>query len=119
MRLFDGRTPGKIVPARGDNQFGWDPVFEPDEGAGRTYAELPKAEKNEISHRGPPAARQRSVGNESSTRVGRDPSASCVGVVANTQHLAGRALEQLKAWLAAHEDEFKTECAVFSGEEKG
>jgi len=39
--------------------------------------------------------------------------------VANTQHLAGRALEQLKAWLAAHEDEFKTECAVFSGEEKG
>ena len=52
VRLFDGRTPGKIVPARGDNQFGWDPVFEPDEGGGGTYAEIPKDAKNAISHRG-------------------------------------------------------------------
>jgi len=52
VRLFDGRTPGKIVPARGDNQFGWDPVFEPDESGGLTYAEMPKTAKNEISHRG-------------------------------------------------------------------
>lgn len=35
----DGRTPGKIVPARGPLDFGWDPVFEPDEGGGKTYAE--------------------------------------------------------------------------------
>lgn len=28
VRTFVGRTPGRIVPARGDNNFGWDPVFE-------------------------------------------------------------------------------------------
>ena len=28
--LFDGRLPGKIVPARGPPDFGWDPVFQPD-----------------------------------------------------------------------------------------
>ena len=33
--LFEGRTDGKIVPARGDAVFGWDPVFEPD-GVGKT-----------------------------------------------------------------------------------
>lgn len=48
--VFVGRTPGRIVPARGDNDFGWDPVFEP-EGFDQTYAELDKATKNTISHR--------------------------------------------------------------------
>lgn len=61
--IFIGRTPviyynlikiklfqGKIVPARGDNKFGWDPIFEP-EGFNLTYAEMPKEEKNKISHR--------------------------------------------------------------------
>lgn len=52
VRVFDGRTEGKIVPARGPTDFGWDPVFEPEEGGGRTYAEMPKDEKNAISHRG-------------------------------------------------------------------
>jgi len=52
VRLFDGRTPGRIVPARGPADFGWDPVFEPDEGKGKTYAEMAKADKNAISHRG-------------------------------------------------------------------
>lgn len=33
--LFEGRTDGHIVPARGPAVFGWDPVFEP-EGSGRT-----------------------------------------------------------------------------------
>lgn len=27
--LFEGRTEGHIVPARGDGQFGWDPIFQP------------------------------------------------------------------------------------------
>lgn len=52
VRIFDGRTEGRIVPARGPTDFGWDPVFEPDEGEGLTYAEMPKEEKNAISHRG-------------------------------------------------------------------
>lgn len=48
--MFVGRTHGRIVPARGDNQFGWDPVFEP-EGFEETYAEMDKTIKNTISHR--------------------------------------------------------------------
>ncbi|GFP99332.1 inosine triphosphate pyrophosphatase [Phtheirospermum japonicum] len=47
---FLGKTPGKIVPPRGPNDFGWDPVFQPD-GYDQTYAEMPKKEKNKISHR--------------------------------------------------------------------
>jgi hypothetical protein len=34
--LFEGRTDGKIVPARGPPKFGWDPVFEA-ENTGLTY----------------------------------------------------------------------------------
>ncbi|THV04735.1 Maf/Ham1 [Dendrothele bispora CBS 962.96] len=48
--LFEGRTDGKIVPARGPPNFGWDPVFEPD-GTGLTYAEMPIEQKNKLSHR--------------------------------------------------------------------
>ncbi|XP_027165404.1 inosine triphosphate pyrophosphatase [Coffea eugenioides] len=47
---FLGKTAGKIVPAKGPNDFGWDPVFQPD-GYNETYAEMPKEEKNKISHR--------------------------------------------------------------------
>ena len=49
--VFDGRTQGKIVPARGPLDFGWDPIFQPDEGKGKTYAEMEKSEKDAISHR--------------------------------------------------------------------
>ena len=52
VHVFDGRTNGKIVAARGPTDFGWDPVFEPDEGEGKTYAEMTKEFKNSISHRG-------------------------------------------------------------------
>ena len=48
---FDGRTHGKIDPARGDLAFGWDPVFQPSEGNGSTYAEMTKEGKDAISHR--------------------------------------------------------------------
>ncbi|XP_060565350.1 inosine triphosphate pyrophosphatase-like [Ruditapes philippinarum] len=49
--LFIGRTPGSIVEPRGPRDFGWDPCFQP-EGYDQTYAEMPKVEKNKISHRG-------------------------------------------------------------------
>lgn len=42
--LFQGRTRGNLVSARGPNDFGWDPVFEYEE-LGKTYAEMTKAEK--------------------------------------------------------------------------
>lgn len=48
---FVGKTLGRIVPARGPNDFGWDPIFQP-HGYDQTYAEMPKEEKNKISHRG-------------------------------------------------------------------
>nr|XP_060479985.1 inosine triphosphate pyrophosphatase [Panthera onca] len=41
---------GRIVVPRGCRDFGWDPCFQPD-GYEQTYAEMPKAEKNTISHR--------------------------------------------------------------------
>ena len=47
--IFQGRTAGRIVPARGSRAFGWDSAFEYE---GQTYAEMAKAEKNKISHRG-------------------------------------------------------------------
>ena len=50
--LFDGRTDGTIVLPRGNLDFGWDPIFEPNESKGLTYAEMEKSDKNEISHRG-------------------------------------------------------------------
>ncbi|KAF8468639.1 Ham1-like protein [Gautieria morchelliformis] len=48
--LFEGRTEGRIVPARGPKTFGWDPIFEA-EDTGLTYAELPSERKNKMSHR--------------------------------------------------------------------
>ncbi|KAG8700267.1 nucleoside triphosphate pyrophosphohydrolase ham1 [Ceratobasidium sp. 394] len=49
--IFEGRTEGKIVRPRGPSKFGWDPVFEPLEGDGKTYAEMTSEAKNKISHR--------------------------------------------------------------------
>lgn len=47
-----GIVSGVIVPEpRGESGFGWDIVFAPDWGGGRTYAEMPAAEKNNRSHR--------------------------------------------------------------------
>ncbi|NXQ27430.1 ITPA pyrophosphatase, partial [Alaudala cheleensis] len=50
VRLFKGQTHGMIVEPRGPRDFGWDPCFQPD-GYNQTYAEMPKAVKNSISHR--------------------------------------------------------------------
>jgi XTP/dITP diphosphohydrolase len=37
---------------RGDRGFGFDPLFVPDDGDGRTFSLMTDAEKNAISHRG-------------------------------------------------------------------
>lgn len=48
-----GVVEGQIAEvARGTAGFGYDPVFVPDEGDGRTFAEMTAAEKHAISHRG-------------------------------------------------------------------
>lgn len=36
----------------GDRGFGYDPVFIPDDGDGRSFSQMSDAEKNQISHRG-------------------------------------------------------------------
>jgi XTP/dITP diphosphohydrolase len=48
-----GDVEGTIAPEpRGREGFGYDPVFVPDEGDGRTFGEMEAAEKNSLSHRG-------------------------------------------------------------------
>jgi XTP/dITP diphosphohydrolase len=49
----EGVLPGTIATtARGHNGFGYDPVFVPEGGDGRTFAEMQPAEKDAVSHRG-------------------------------------------------------------------
>jgi XTP/dITP diphosphohydrolase len=49
----EGAIDGRIATSpRGDTGFGYDPVFEPDEGGGRTFAELGPESKRRLSHRG-------------------------------------------------------------------
>ena len=48
-----GVCPGTIAAAeRGDRGFGFDPLFIPDDGDGRTFSEMSDTEKNDLSHRG-------------------------------------------------------------------
>lgn len=49
----EGVVAGAIAAEpRGGGGFGYDPVFVPDEGDGRTFAQLSAAEKHATSHRG-------------------------------------------------------------------
>ena len=49
----EGVCEGTIATTElGDRGFGYDPVFVPDDGDGRSFAQMSDAEKNEISHRG-------------------------------------------------------------------
>jgi XTP/dITP diphosphohydrolase len=51
VHTFEGVCEGTITPApRGNGGFGYDPLFRPD-GHEQTFAEMPPAAKNEISHR--------------------------------------------------------------------
>jgi len=49
--LFEGICPGKIIEdKRGQNGFGYDPVFIPN-GSNLTFAEMNMEQKNQFSHR--------------------------------------------------------------------
>lgn len=47
---FEGSIKGIIVCSKGDSGFGWDPIFQPN-GYSKSFGELTKDEKNEISMR--------------------------------------------------------------------
>ncbi len=50
---FEGKVEGRILTERhGSEGFGYDPIFAPLEGDGRTFAQMSAQEKNAISHRG-------------------------------------------------------------------
>lgn len=49
----EGVCEGSIaLEAWGTNGFGYDPIFIPDEGDGRTFGEMSADEKHDLSHRG-------------------------------------------------------------------
>ena len=50
--VVEGQMPGQVIKeVRGENGFGYDPVFVP-QGLAKTSAELSDQEKDQISHRG-------------------------------------------------------------------
>lgn len=48
IRVFRGILPGTIVAPRGEEGFGYDPIFAYE---GQTLAEMPLSEKSRVSHR--------------------------------------------------------------------
>jgi XTP/dITP diphosphohydrolase len=61
VETVEGAVEGRIARApRGENGFGYDPVFELP-GRGLTTAELPSEEKNAVSHRGVAARKAREI----------------------------------------------------------
>jgi inosine triphosphate pyrophosphatase len=62
---FEGVRRGRIVAPRGQSNFGWDPIFQPD-GSDKTQAEMTQEEKNRISMRGEAARKLRDFLKENS-----------------------------------------------------
>lgn len=50
IEFFEGMLEGKIVSPRGENDFGWSPIFEL-ENIGKTFAQMSAEEKNDVSMR--------------------------------------------------------------------
>ena len=49
----EGECTGRIAEEeRGERGFGFDPLFIPDDGDGRTFSQMTDEEKNDLSHRG-------------------------------------------------------------------
>ena len=72
--LATGRWSGRVLAApRGEQGFGYDPIFLPDDGHGRSAAELELAVKNRISHRGQAlAALQKTLANDTGFQPARE-----------------------------------------------
>ena len=52
IHTFVGETPGIIAPSeQGTGGWGYDPLFIPLKGMGRTYGQMSLEEKNQVSHR--------------------------------------------------------------------
>lgn len=52
LKSYRGASEGKIAEEmRGSSGFGFDPIFEPSRGGGKTFAEMSIDEKNRFSHR--------------------------------------------------------------------
>jgi len=50
--VAEGEVHGTItMSAAGTDGFGYDPLFIPDEGDGRSFGEMSSSEKHELSHR--------------------------------------------------------------------
>jgi len=49
--VFQGETRGLIALGERGAQWGYDPVFEPHDGGGLTFAEMGSERKNRVSHR--------------------------------------------------------------------
>ena len=53
ITTFEGKVEGHILTERhGTEGFGYDPIFQPNEAGGPTFAEMTAQQKNAISHRG-------------------------------------------------------------------
>lgn len=50
IEYFEGVIQGTIVSPRGEDGFGWDPIFVPD-GHKKSFAEMSEEEKNKLSMR--------------------------------------------------------------------
>lgn len=65
VRMAEGAVEGEIVSLpRGSRDFGWDAWFVP-EGSSRTYGEMSREEKREVSHRAIAWRRMRQILEES------------------------------------------------------
>lgn len=71
--VASGTVEGVIADCpRGVGGFGYDPVFIPDDGDGRTFAEMSADEKNAISHRGRALAELLTLLVQRGWQVGQD-----------------------------------------------
>lgn len=53
LTSVEGKVEGKIaMEPHGECGFGYDPIFLPEEGGGKSFAQMTPEEKNAISHRG-------------------------------------------------------------------